>query len=141
MNCSSMQGVHMRPTRSFGRCRLLCGALAAALCIAMAPASAQTAVAGPEVVATKKVAPGLYELTVSASTGEVYVASVGRRNDESSKPAIHVLDPKTLETTRTIDVSSAAAFGIALNDRTQTLYTSNTRDGSASAIDAKTGKI
>lgn len=125
----------MRPIRSLGTCRLLGATLAAALCVAAAPAFAQKA------VATKKVAPGLYELAVSPSTGEVYVASVGRRNDDSAPPAIHVLDPLTLETKRTIDVSSAAAFGIALNDRTQTLYTSNTRDGSASAIDAKTGKI
>lgn len=133
----------MRPVRYISSRRALLGAVAAVLSVALLPASAaaQTAVAEPTVVVTKKVAPGLYELTVSASTGEVYVASVGRRNDESSKPAIHVLDPKTLETTRTIDVSSAAAFGIALNDKTQTLYTSNTRDGSASAIDAKTGKI
>src|SRR5690606_33891891 len=100
----SMQGVHMRPPLSVRIRRSLVGAVATVLSVAVLPAAggAQTAaVDAPTVVATKKVAPGLYELTVSASTGEVYVASVGRRSDESSKPGIYVLDPKTLEVTRT----------------------------------------
>lgn len=95
--------------------------------------------AAPKVSKTHKVGKGLYEIAVSPSTGKVYVAAIG----EMQKPGtagILVLDPTTLEVKETIKVEEAA-FGLGLNDKTQTLYTSNTRNGSVSAIDLKTSKV
>ena len=56
-------------------------------------------------------------------------------------PGAHVLDPRTLEVKNSIDVEAHPAFGIAFNNRTHTLYTSNTRSNNVTAIDADTGKV
>jgi YVTN family beta-propeller protein len=97
------------------------------------------AIAAPAVERTVKPADGLYEVAVSDSTDRVYVASAGPRGANAA--SILVLDPKTLETLDKIDVSKAAAFGLGLNDRTGTLYATNTREGTVSAIDVASGKI
>lgn len=87
-----------------------------------------------------KVANGLYQIVFSEKSNSLYVAGVGRRgSDEKAK--IFKLDPKTLDVTGTIDVSEAPAYGLGLNDKTQTLYSSNTRNNSVSAIDLKTNKV
>lgn len=89
---------------------------------------------------TAQVGTGLYEIVYSEKEKAIYVAGIGRRgSDETAK--IYKLDPKTLEVQTTIDVSVAPAFGLGLNDKTQTLYTSNTRSNSVHAIDLKTNKI
>lgn len=89
---------------------------------------------------TSKVGVGLYEIVYSEKEKAVYVAGIGNRN-ETNGAKIYKLDPATLEVKSTIDVSAAPAFGLGLNDKTQTLYTSNTRSNSVHAIDLKTGKI
>ncbi len=38
-------------------------------------------------------------------------------------------------------MTAEPAFGLGLNEKTQMLYTSNTRSGSVSAIDLKAGKV
>lgn len=99
-----------------------------------APASAQTtAAAAPTVAHQAKVGAGIYEIAVDESS--VYVASTGV-NDQK----IFVLDPKTLAVQRTIDVP-AAAYGLGLNTKTHTLYTTNTRAGNVSAINTRTGAV
>ena len=82
---------------------------------------------------------GVYELAVSESTGAVYVAAAGSRSAPGGK--IYKLDPKTLAITDSIDAKDTPPFGVGINDKTQTLYTSNTRTGSVSAVDLKSGKI
>lgn len=115
-------------------------AVATLVAASAALVAAQAVANKPAVDKTLKIAAGLYEVVASPSTGLVYVASVGSPREQV--PArILGLDPATLEVKRTIEVGDAAAFGLGINDRTQTLYTSNTRSGSVSAIDLKTGKV
>jgi YVTN family beta-propeller protein len=98
-------------------------------------------VAAAQAVVAKsaKVAPGVYEVVVSDSGDQVYVASIGPRGE--NKATITVLDGATLDVKRQIDVSAQAAFGLSINNKTQMLYTSNTRNGNVSAIDLKTGNV
>lgn len=85
-----------------------------------------------------KLGPGVYEVVVSESGNTVYVASVGSRDQNNG--AVFVLDGATLAVKNKIDVSAQVAYGLSINDKTQMLYTSNTRNGNVSAIDLKTGK-
>jgi len=94
--------------------------------------------AQPAVTKSVKVPAGVYEVVVSDSGDTVYVASIGARG--ANKATITVLDGATLAVKREIDVSAQAAFGLGINNKTQMLYTSNTRNGNVSAIDLKTGK-
>lgn len=110
-------------------------ARAALIVVATGTIGAQT----PSVAKSAKVSDGIYEVVTSPSQNTVWVATIGTRDKNNA--AIYGLDPKTLDVRRTIDVAAAPAFGLGINDRTQTLYTSNTRSGSVSAIDLKTGKV
>ncbi len=94
---------------------------------------------GQTVSKTVKPGKGLFEIVYSEKGKAVYVAGIGSRGENNAR--IFKLDPKTLEVKDSIDVSEAPAFGLGLNDKTQTLYTSNTRSNSVHAIDLKTGKI
>ncbi len=87
-----------------------------------------------------KVGNGLYQIVFSKQSNALYVAGVGRRGTDE-KAQVFKVDPKTLKVTASIDVSAAPAYGLGLNDKTQTLYTSNTRSNSVSAIDLKTNKV
>jgi len=89
---------------------------------------------------SSKVGVGLYEIVYNEKDNLVYVAGVGGRGANDSAK-IYKLDPQTLEVKGTIDVNVAPAFGLGLNTKTQTLYTSNTRSNSVHAIDLKSGKI
>ncbi|HRQ49728.1 MAG TPA: hypothetical protein PLR74_04280, partial [Agriterribacter sp.] len=91
---------------------------------------------------TQKVKPGkgLYEIVYSEKSNAVYVASIGTRGQEGAGK-VYALDPVTLAVKDSIDVSAAPAFGLGLNEKTQTLYTSNTRSNSVHAIDLKSGKV
>ncbi len=81
---------------------------------------------------------GLYELVVSSTTGLVHVAAAGPRGGEGA--AIIGLDPRTLEVKSSL-VLPEPAFGLSVNDKTGTLYTTNTRSGSIFAIDLKAGSV
>lgn len=105
--------------------------------IAIVAASGAFSILGLQAQTVKhsaKVGKGIYELVYSEKGNAVYVTSVGTK-------AIYKLDPATLAITDSISVADAPAFGIGLNDKTQTLYTTNTRTNSVSAIDLKTKKI
>jgi YVTN family beta-propeller protein len=105
-----------------------------------APARALVKPATPSVVKTAKAGPGLYEVAASPSTGLVNVASVGRRGEPGTAKILG-LDQKTLEVKKTIELGETAAFGLGINDKTQKLYTTNTRAGNVSAIDLASGKV
>lgn len=83
---------------------------------------------------TAKVGKGIYELVYSEKSNAIFVASVGTKS-------VYKLDPTSLVILDSISVADAPAYGIGINDKTQTLYTTNTRNNSVSAIDIKTGKI
>jgi len=88
---------------------------------------------------TAKVGKGLYEIVVNHSNGAVYVASVGQQGNPG--PFIYKLDPQTLAATDSISLGEVPGFGLGINQKTRTLYTSNTRSNSVHAIDLKTGKL
>lgn len=113
---------------------------AAAATVILVAASAQ-AQGTPSIGQTMKVGAGLYEIAVSPSTGTVYVAAAGARGPQAAPATVFALDGKTLAITKRFDVAASPAYGLAFNDRTQTLYTSNTRNGSVSAIDVNGGTI
>jgi YVTN family beta-propeller protein len=115
---------------------LFLAATALAAIAAVAPAGAQTASTAPRVVNSAKVGSGLYELVLSEPAETVYVASTGT-NDVK----LYGLDAKTLAVKGSVDTAAAPAYGLGLNNRTQTVYTSNTRVGSVSAIDLRSGKV
>lgn len=96
--------------------------------------------AQPVIAATQRAGANLYELVVSPSTGTVYVAAAGGRGGEGPKPQIVLLDAATLEPRGAIDLD-VGAFGLGLNDRTQTLYATNTTTGTVSVIDLKQRKV
>jgi YVTN family beta-propeller protein len=85
-----------------------------------------------------KLAPGgLYELVASRTTGLLHVAAAGSRG--GNEAVILALDPRTLDVKGRLALPQPA-FGLAVNDSTGTLYTTNTRSGSVSAIDLRTGR-
>lgn len=122
-------------TNRTGRAGLGLAAAAAALLLLPAGSHAQAVATEPTVATQVKVGAGLYEVVVNESTNSIYVASTGN-ND----PKIFELDATTLAERRTIARTDAAALGLGINRKTQTLYTTNTRAGSVSAIDLATGQ-
>ena len=93
----------------------------------------------PAVERSSKVHAGLYEVSSSTADGSIWVAAVGSSTAEGAR--LVALDPVTLEERRFIDMDDAPGFGVAINNRTQTLYTSNTRVGTMSAVNLATGEI
>ncbi len=119
-------------------------ALAAALPASAAPLAAQaprSAVQSAPLAArsSQPIAPGLYEIVASEALNTVYVASAGSRARPGG--AIVALDPETLVARDTFDLSGAPPYGLAMNERTRTLYTTNTRHGAVTAVDAVSGRI
>lgn len=121
-------------TTSFrSTCRLLWVLLATCV-VAIPLAQAQS------VEQSAKVAPGgLYEIVVSDATGNVYVAAVGQRGENNAQ--IVILDGETLQHEGSIDVSANAVFGLAINQKTQTLYGAATGTGKVVVIDIASGKV
>lgn len=117
----------------FNHSRTKIGALAVLAASVVGSSHAQT------LSNTGKVGKGLYEIVVDHKDGAVYVASVGQQNDPG--PNIYKLDPRTLVVTDSIALGDVPGFGLGINQKTRTLYTSNTRSNSVHAIDLKTGKL
>lgn len=88
---------------------------------------------------TEKVGSGLYEIAVSEKGNAVYVAATGGRGG-GANGKIYKLDVKTLAIVDSIEVQNAKPMGLAINDKTQTLYTSSPGANPVNAIDLKTGK-
>lgn len=107
--------------------------------LAVLLASAAGLAHGQTLATSAKVGQGLYEIVVDHKDGAVYVASVGQQGNPG--PYIYKLDPKTLAATDSIALGEIAGFGLGINQKTRTLYTSNTRGNSVHAVDIKTGKV
>lgn len=116
-------------------------ALAALTAAALWSSTALAQEVKPEVEQSAFVGPGLYEIAFSEARDIVYVASVASADQEGTTSSVFGLNPDTLEIVETINVGDAPAFGLGINDATQTLYTTNTRNGSVHAIDLRTGEI
>lgn len=125
----------MPTAATFARPRLSALVLAAAALVSLAGG----AVADPEFVTSAKPGVGLYELVFSAPMNRVYVAAAGSRG--ATETFIYALDPATLETKETIALGADPVFGLGINNRTRTLYGTQTRDGSLAVIDLTSGKV
>jgi len=109
-----------------------------AVALSAVPASAQDAGPAPEIMAQAQIHGGLYELAASAD-GSLWVAATGSSFAEGAK--VFQLDGRTLEVKTSIDVPESRAYGMAVNNTTGAVYTTNTRDGNMSAIDVATGRV
>ncbi|WP_457808519.1 YncE family protein [Kushneria sp. EE4] len=140
------------PTTSSRRARILQGALIA---LGLVTLSAPWAVAGEQptqqqaaqqqdasdhIVAQKDIAKGLYELVFSPSQQSIYVAATGGFGEgasdnygEGEGGRIYRLDAQTLEVEDTIALDQKP-FGLALNEKTHTLFVGHTLDKSVTAI-------
>lgn len=97
------------------------------------PASAQ------KLTKAQSVGAGIYEIVVDQDNGAVYVASVGQ--SDKIGPYIYKLDHQTLAVQDSISLGDTPGFGLGINQKTKTIYTTNTRSNSVHAIDLKTGKV
>lgn len=82
---------------------------------------------------------GIYEAVISNNDGHIYVTAAGSRNTPGG--AIYKLDPTSLSIVDSISLKDNPPFGIAINNNTQTVYTTNTRSNSVSAVDIRSGKL
>ena len=97
---------------------------------------AQAAVAAPTIAAKVKIEEGgIYQIVHNEETDSVYVAVTGGQG------TVVVLDDETLAVKGSIDVSQAPLFGLGLNEETQILYGTATREEQLVAIDLATGNI
>ncbi|MFT4024234.1 MAG: YncE family protein [Flavihumibacter sp.] len=93
-----------------------------------------------QVEQTIQVGAGVYEIVYNPADKSVYVAAAGSRTQPGGK--IYKLSGSDkLAVTDSIDMGGIAPYGLGINTKTQVLYTTNTRDGSVSAIDLKTKKL
>ena len=123
-----------QPSRTSRYSRLIVG-LVCGLALMAGPAAAE-----PKLGSSVKVGAGLYEIVHNPATGTVYVAAVGPRGAKDAA-RIYELDGATLKEKNAIDVSASPLYGLGINTATQTLYGTDTRSGSVSAVDLKTGKV
>ncbi|OHV13803.1 YncE family protein [Kushneria phosphatilytica] len=95
--------------------------------------------AAPHIDKSVRTGSGLHEIVHDHQTDQLFVTATGRKGEDDTS-AVLQLDPESLKVTRRI-ATPARAFGLALNNATDTLYTTNTGDRSVSVINAKTGKV
>ncbi|WP_437921108.1 YncE family protein [Sphingobacterium sp. LRF_L2] len=82
---------------------------------------------------------GVYEAAINAKDGHIYVTAAGSRTAPGG--ALYKIEPGSLSIVDSISLKENPPFGIAINNKTQVAYTSNTRTNSVSAIDLKSGKL
>lgn len=82
----------------------------------------------------------LYQLVYNPTNSSVYVAGPKAGFDKNAENYIYVLDGQNLAVKDSISVGKHRPFGIALNQKTQTLYVGHSFDSAISAVDLKTKK-
>ena len=85
------------------------------------------------------VGPGVYEAVISASDPHIYVSAAGDRGKNNG--GIYKFRLDDLTAVDTIALGAHPPFGLAINNKTNTIYSSNTRTGTVSAIDIQSGKV
>lgn len=93
------------------------------------------------ILKNEKVGKGLYEVIANDKGDLIYVTATAPANRGGEGARILEIDAKTLAIKRKINVEEAPGFGLAINNKTKTLYTTNSRTGGISAIDLKSGTI
>lgn len=116
--------------------------LLTSLCIAagLAGHAQQKQPATYKVEAVQKINSEVYQLVHNPTDGNVYVAGPKAGFNRQSDNFIFVLRSADLKVTDSINVGKNLPFGIALNNKTQTLYVGHSIQNSVSAIDLKTKK-
>ncbi|ERJ59108.1 MAG: YncE family protein [Sphingobacterium sp.] len=92
-----------------------------------------------EVEKSSRAGTGVYEAVISKKDGHIYVTGAGSRTAPGG--AIYKINPSSLAIVDSISLKDNPPFGIGINNKTQTAYTTNTRTNSVSAVDLKTGKV
>lgn len=82
---------------------------------------------------------GIYEAAISTADGHIYVSGAGSRTNPGG--ALYKIDPASLAIVDSISLTENPPFGLAINQKTQTAYTTNTRTNSVSAVDLKSKKV
>ena len=96
-------------------------------------------VAAQQVDKSSPAGKGVYESAFNSKDGHVYVTSAGSRTAPGG--ALYKINPQDLSIVDSISLKENPPFGIAINNKTQIAYTTNTRSNSVSAIDLKSGKL
>lgn len=122
--------------------RISAGAIASALTIGAIALPAQQAAhaahGAASVAAQAPAGPGVYELA-SDGKGSLFVAFAGSRDKPGG--GLITYDAATLKEKKRVELGSSAPYGMGINSKTGILYTTNTRAGNITAIEAATGKI
>lgn len=88
---------------------------------------------------SQAVGKGLYELTYNSGDNGVYVASVV--DFKNKEGIIYKLNGNTLAVEKEINVQGNPVFGIAVNEKTQKLYGTNTITNAITVVNLKTGEV
>lgn len=116
---------------------LLMTALTAPTVFAQQPAPAASSAASSLV--ERQLGDGLYELALIPGHNKLYVASAQSFKDVNGG-VIYRLDPTTLALTGETH-TDLKNFGMAIDDKGQFFYTTNSLDGGVSKVDTQTGKV
>lgn len=112
--------------------------LGAALTLAASLVYGQNHQANFKIEQTQKLPNELYQLVYNPTNSLVYVAGPKKGFDKEVENFIYVLDGSDLSVRDSISLGSYLPFGIALNNKTQTLYVGHSLQDAVSAIDLKT---
>lgn len=82
---------------------------------------------------------GVYEAVISSADDHIYVTSAGSRSNPGG--ALYKVNLNDLSIADSILLREDPPYGIGINNKTQHVYTSNTRTNSVSVVDLKSGKL
>lgn len=94
-----------------------------------------------EIAFNQKINANIYQLAYNTATDQVYVVGPkGGFNAKDQEQYVYVLQGQNLAVVDSIPLGKNAPFGVAINNKTQTLYVGHSIKQSISAIDLKTKK-
>ena len=114
--------------------------LGAALTLASALVYGQENSANFKIEQMQKLPNELYQLVYNPTNNLVYVAGPKKGFDRNAENFVYVLDGQSLAVKDSIALGKYLPFGIALNNKTQTLYVGHSLQDAVSAIDLKSKK-
>lgn len=109
------------------------------IAIAVVAAFSISVIQAQTIVKTEKVSvsSNIYQPAYNTQDGFVYVSGA---REQGNTGYIYKIDGKTLKTVDSIAVPESAPMGIGINNKTQTLYSTNSRTSTVTAINLKTGE-
>jgi YVTN family beta-propeller protein len=109
------------------------------LMLATALLSTSAVIAADTQPLNQVISKGAYELAFSNSDNALFLATAQSATNQKGG-TVYRLDPQDLAVKQTIN-TNLPTFGATINQKTNTLYFGNTRDGSLTAVDATSGKV